>query len=370
MKYIIIVTLYFISNSAQAIHVLFICPTDGKNHFWQQVENVAHAASDDLQINLEIIQSSRKRHLHKKVLYERLTKSDKPDYVIFLAVDGSAIAMFEHLEAAKIPFMTLERVVYPETLNQLGIPGYKYKHWLGEVFHDNIHAGELLADALIKQAKESSSSDTPLYISGIAGDKSGVSENRKQGLLNAIERHPDIQLNQVVYANFYKHLAQQRFSGLLNRYERTHIVWTAGDAMALGVIDEAKFKGLKANQDFVVGGIDWTPAGLNAIEQNKLTASVGGHFMQVAWALIKIYDHHFSYKRLTQGHQKPSYQMQLITKNNLGMYSVLQNNPPWDAIDFSKLSQKNKKNHKGEQFDLTSLLPMLDQAKLKATPQK
>ncbi|WP_019026139.1 hypothetical protein [Colwellia piezophila] len=97
--------------------------------------------------------------------------------------------------------------------------------------------------------------------------------------------------------------------------------------MALGVADIANEQGKTINQNIFIGGFDWTVEALQAIKGNRYTASVGGHFMQVAWAMVKIYDHNKGKAAFTIGSNAPSYQLQLIDRDNIADYQVLLNNP-------------------------------------------
>ena len=77
------------------------------------------------------------------------------------------------------------------------------------------------------------------------------------------------------------------------RYSNIDIVWAASDGMALGVMDAISSGHSKISRESIlIGGVDWTPEAIRMIQQNHIDASVGGHFMQAAWALVKIYDHH------------------------------------------------------------------------------
>ena len=61
-------------------------------------------------------------------------------------------------------------------------------------------------------------------------------------------------------------------------------------AMEIGLGDQAKQRTM--NHDLFIGGVDGLDEAIDQIAQGKLTASIGGHLMEAAWALILIHDYH------------------------------------------------------------------------------
>jgi len=109
MNRIFVGLIFFLAFSAQAIEVTFINPSFKGSPFWQEVSDIANVAASDLNISLKIIYSGGHRLLQKEQIDKLITQENKPDYVIFLPYDGTALATFNKLEQAKLPFVTLER---------------------------------------------------------------------------------------------------------------------------------------------------------------------------------------------------------------------------------------------------------------------
>lgn len=130
--------------------------------------------------------------------------------------------------------------------------------------------------------------------------------------------------------------------------------------MALGVIDVAKTQRKIINQNIFIGGFDWTAEALQAIENDQYTASVGGHFMQTAWALINIYDHHNGKQLPSYTENKPTYQLNLIDRNNIDDYQILLNNPDWDKVNFRQLSLSHQAKPTHYQYDFSVILAELN----------
>jgi len=360
MNRIFVGLIFFLAFSAQAIEVTFINPSFKGSPFWQEVSDIANVAASDLNISLKIIYSGGHRLLQKEQIDKLITQENKPDYVIFLPYDGTALATFNKLEQAKLPFVTLERSLFHDLQIKLGTPGETFNYWLAEIYHDNKKAGALLAKALIKASNTKFPSKDSINVAGISGDISGHSNERNAGLIATLAQSADFSLTQIVNARWERKQAGQVFIGLLRRYRDIQVVWSASDTMGLGVADIAATQGKTLNHDLFVGGFDWTAQALQAIKNNRYTASVGGHFMQTAWALVKIYDHHQGKLVLTKTTSEAIYQLNLIDRHNIDDYQVLLNNPNWDKVDFHKFSLIHQPQLSHYQFDFSIILTELN----------
>jgi len=361
MNKLLLIVFLLLTFPASAINVTFINPSMQGNGFWDQVNRVAFAAANNLNISFKVVQSGGHRLLQKEIINNIISQEFKPDYVIFLPYDGTAFDTFTKLEHAKIPFVTLERTVFPDLQNKLGVPQQYFKFWLGEIYHDNKKAGRLLASALFQASKQSLAVTNNLNVVAISGDMSGHSSERNAGLIEELEQDSNFALAQIVNARWERKIAGNMFIGLFRRYQDIQVVWTAADVMALGVADVASGHGKTINQDLFIGGFDWTSEALQAIKENRYTASVGGHFMQTAWALVKIYDYSNGKQAFSGNDNLPSYQLQIIDKNNIDDYQVLLNNPNWDKVDFLQFSLTHQANLTRYQFDFYKVLNQLNQ---------
>ncbi len=244
------------------------------------------------------------------------------------------------------------------------MPQQKYHYWLGEIFHNNINAGKLLADTLIEQAVKVSNKQA-LTAVGIAGSFSGESNQRTLGLEQSIQTHNNVELLQVVPAIWSRERSRHIILQLTERFGEIDIAWAASDSMALGVLDSLKSGYPKINPKLAIGGIDWTVEAIQAVKQGDLAASVGGHIMQTVWALVKIYDHHHGIKVFAQGENTPSYDLEVILKNNILRYFVLANKVNWQVVDFTQFTRLHtKQDHYQFSFDL--ILKALNNAPNKA----
>jgi len=360
MKKIVLLFCLLLTFPVHCIEVIFINPSINDSPFWQRVEQVATSAAKDLNIEFKVYNSGGHRLWQKKTIDKIINQESKPDYIIFLPYDGTVLETFTKLEQAKIPFITIERTTFMNIQTELGQPRGKFKFWLGEIYHNNKKAGQLLANALFKASEKNKVSKNNLNVIGISGEFSGQSNERNSGLIAEIEQSSEFSLAQIVNAHWDRELASHKFTGLLKRYDNTLIVWTAADIMALGVADIAKQNGKVVNKNLFIGGFDWDIEALKGIEENTYTASVGGHFMQVGWALVKIYDHNKGKQAFNFGNNAPSFELQLIDRDNISDYKVLLNGPDWDKVNFSQFSMFHQTDSTHYQFDFAKVLAELN----------
>ncbi len=176
---------------------------------------------------------------------------------------------------------------------------------------------------------------------------------------NSVKKYPKVEIAKVVNGNWLRELAASKYSILLKKHTEIDIVWTASDSMALGVINQATKYNLQANTDYVIGVFDWLPEAIIAIKNGNMTASVGGHFMQGAWALTKIYDHHQGKNVFKVDDDTPYVSMQVIDKNNVGYYISLADTLNLDNINFAEFSLShtaNKSPELGYQFTMEAFM--------------
>ncbi len=346
-------------SASWGVNITFVNPSVPGTPFWDRVSAAARAAANDLNFNLSIVYGGDNRIFHFDAIKKIAESQYKPDFVIFMPFDGNAIHTFQLLEHAKIPFVTIERTVHADKQAELGLPQVKFHYWLGEVFHDNVSAGKLLANSLINAASEQSKR-SDLKIAAISGSFSGESSHRVEGLQASLNQHDDVHLLQVVHANWSRERSRRIIYQLANRFGEIDIVWAASDGMALGVLDSVASGDKNLNPNIVVGGIDWTVEAIEQVSQGNLVASVGGHFMQAAWALIKLYDHQHNVNVFKKGVSGKSYELEAITQKNIEHFRFLAQKVDWDKIDFKSFTLTHSKQAQ-YQFSFTHLVQLLQQ---------
>jgi ABC-type sugar transport system substrate-binding protein len=318
-----------------AIQVLMISPSYKSDPFFSQVDEVARYAAASLGFELTLLHGDGNRLIQKKILQSYL-KERKPDYLILQAYPGTGQELFDYLHRQQIPTITLEHILLDKEQPLVGRPGEKYPYWLGEIYHNNQEAGQLLMQALLKKCHASASSGFSDVV-GVNGAYGFESDQRAAGAEAAVKTTPPFKLQQIVHANWVRDVAYTQTLQLMRRYPQSRVIWSASDWMALGAIEALQSQQLDVN-DFCIGGFDWIPAAVEKIREGELTASVGGHFLMAAWAMVAIYDHHQG--KLPTGllSDKPAFSLELLTKENFERYEPLLHLESWRQIDFREFS--------------------------------
>ena len=127
---------------------------------------------------------------------------------------------------------------------------------------------------------------------------------------------------------------------LLKRYTNINIIWCASDHMALAVIDAIEDIGKVVGVDILVGGFDWTPKAIASINNNKLTASIGGHFIMGALAIMAIYheEQGIRHNIFADKHYN-SFELALISQKNISQYIHLLQSETLTQVSFKELAQ-------------------------------
>ncbi len=130
------------------------------------------------------------------------------------------------------------------------------------------------------------------YITALSGDHSTVSTNRAKALLELNSRDKSFYLNQIFKFDWKSAVVKKEFKNIYRRYPNTDIFWSAGDQMALALVEKIQSLSSKPNKTISVGGFDWLPQALEKINSGEMTASVGGHMLMAGLAVILIKDYH------------------------------------------------------------------------------
>lgn len=281
-----------ISLSAHPLHFALFSPRDTQDAFWQPAEEFAKQTALQLNIKLSIWHTKGS----KVGMFKLLEKAQKNnvDAVIFPNVGKLALQMIKEAEQQKMPLLLLNADLRDDDIVLAGKPQQKYKYWLASLMPNDHQAGRLLGKHLIEQARDKNLVDKNgvvqiIAINGAIADT--PAQQRLAGLQKAIEEDGNSKLIRISYAYWLQKSAQYKAAHLAQRYPETSVFWTASDMMTIGVEKALAELGLIQGKDYLTGGVDWSREGLVAIKKNQMSTSVGGHFMDAAWAVIMLYDH-------------------------------------------------------------------------------
>ncbi|WP_062567093.1 ABC transporter substrate-binding protein [Pseudoalteromonas arabiensis] len=336
--------------AVEQFNVLFVNPSIKEEPFWQKVTDVMQAAAKQTNVDLDIIYGGANRHIQLEELKQYLKYNATPDYVVLINYPGGAEQSMSLLEKHKVKFITLEETILGAEREQVGEPKQHFKYWLGEVYHDNFKAGEQLGKALLDSAENAGQTAHFVAINGHYGTES---DTRSNGLKHFL-KNQQVELEQVVYANWNKTEATDKVRRLLHRYPQTNVIWCASDLMALGALDAVKEKN---NKQYFIGGMDWLDDNLRLIEQGRLTASAGGHFMMGAWALISLVDHHNGHSYWTNNNSI-KFLLGVITNQNVNDYNWIRDIEDWSTVPFDAFLLSGS-NNTAYQLDFERLHSLL-----------
>ncbi|MFT7558132.1 MAG: ABC-type sugar transport system substrate-binding protein [Flavobacteriales bacterium] len=342
-------------------HIVFINPsTPSGAPFWSAYTGFMKAAADDLGIELEVLYAGNDRGRNYSLAREALKREHKPDYLIHTYAAGQGLRTLAAANSANVPSVVVNTDISADELKRSGLPGEKYPLWLYHLSVDDQDAGYQLADYLIR--KRGALHDTELntaQVLAINGKAdSSASIFRLFGLQQAIAEH-DVQLMQQVHSTWTAADASSKLPLLLARHPQSSIVWCASDSLALGATESLKSLGKVPGVDVLVGGIDGLHGIESKIRSGAISASISGHFMGGAWALILVHDYH-------NGLQKSSFErqhrvkMQLISPENLSIYEPVLLPQNWSLIDFRKFSKLYHNESEQYEFSMDAALKYLD----------
>jgi len=330
--------------------------------FWSKVHDFMTATAQDLNVDLDILYYSGDYiGLAEKVEQKLRNKRIKPDLMIYHNHKKTVKQILDLGEKYKVKSLIFNSGLNQEERKVLGSPGEKYNEWICEMLPNDKEAGYTLLNALVKKAK--SKRNEPLEIIAIAGSKvSGASIRRLSGLEKALNEDKSLILNQIFYADWSSEKAYNAFDFIMGRYPNTTIFWTASDKMAMSIVKRGEEKGLKVGEDFFVGGIDWIKEVIPYIEEKRMTISVGGHYVEGAWALIVAYDY-LNGKNIDEVNKKkyvtnlyPITAVELIEYRDFDKILSIEN---INKIDFRKFSKQHNKSLKNYDFSLGKVIEML-----------
>ncbi|WP_440906420.1 substrate-binding domain-containing protein (plasmid) [Catenovulum sp. SX2] len=335
LSYFIGLFCLLISCNLSALNVVYVLPDYEEHQFWYWVADVVKAVGKQQQIEVEIYHVSNNRFTLAEKMTEVAARERKPDYVVFRPFQGSSQLVFETLERAKIPFITLERVFEGKEAELLKRPQQTFKFWLDEIEYDQKKAGAKLTEKLHQEFTKDNA-EKVAQLTGLGGVYDRVSSGREDGLRMYLRQTNKVLLNQVFPMQFSQAVLSQRFSRVLSRYPDTDIFWCASAQMALEVnLQSGKST---SGKKWYIGAFDWLPEAVEQIKTGKITALIGGHFLMGAQALINIIE-----KDRQQTSLKKDYQFELIDAVNVAQFSPFIKQHKWQQADYSKfiLSSNN-----------------------------
>ncbi|WNG62373.1 substrate-binding domain-containing protein [Archangium gephyra] len=321
------------------MRVVFLNALPSDNPWRDNVLGTLRAAANDLRIELTVLSVG---HWPGEVLErarEVMSGPGRPDYVLLTMHRGIGARLLELSKREKVPIFVINSGLLPADAGRLGGPRGHFPLWLGQMVPDEALAGRTLARLLLEASTRSRPPRASVRLVALEGrleDASGL--GRSEGLLQAVDEWEGAELLQKVSASWAVDAAWRKAELLLLRYPGLQVIWAANDNMALGALRAVEASGRRPGQDVVLGGMDWTPEALRAVHEGRLVASLGGHFLEGAWALVLLYDHHHGRDFVSEG---LDWRTSLLPVSRANVDAVLAwlGEGDWEAIDFRAFSK-------------------------------
>lgn len=354
--YMFVYLLILLGSSVNAtdnkINITYISHVDKNQTFGQSVHAFAKAAANDLDINLNI---QYPQHNLNRFEYIDFAKkifeiNPKPDFIIAIFYRKMSVALLELSRKYDVPVFIVNTNIPNDDLMDVGVPRDKYKNFLGVIAANEFQAGYKLAKYLIQESRDNKQKSI-IAISGPREATEAVERNK--GLSQAVKEAKNSVLYQTLYTNWEEEQAYILMKRILKRYENIDILWTASDGLALGAKRAIVESDTKMN--IIIGGIDWTKNGIDAVKNNELNATVGGHFMNAGFALVLLYDYFHGKDFKNELGTQIQLDMSLLTKENIKEYLDKFTTNNWDKINFKKYSKHLNPTFHTYDFSLDSL---------------
>jgi len=351
-----------ISAAQTPIKVAFLSPgPQGKQPFWTELAAFMQAAADDLGMDLEVVYANHRFEVEENARWIAHRK-DRPDYLVYIYQATSTRNMLPMLEEAGIRSVIINTDTIPLERALVGLPREKYAQWIGHIYPDDLLAGRMLADCLIREGidKGLTDNDRRLHIVGIGGSRDTTSGTyRMDGLLQALGDNPRAVLDRFVWADWEREKARVKTLALLDYHPDARVYWAVHDHTALGILDAVEGLGIKAGKNFLTGGIGWSAECIEAVRDGRMEAAIGGHFMDGAWALIMILDYHNGHDFAAPDPVLKS-EMRLLDRTNLDKYLPLLDRDNWKKIDFKRFTRTHNPRLRQYEFNPDAVVRQLN----------
>lgn len=345
------------------MRVCLLNPANDKDAFFGRMARFTKAAAESLGVELEVIEcgdaeQAADTEQMTRIAQELVSRPVRPHYAIVSNTRFTALATVPLLASAGIrTFLITEGLFFAER-RELGEPGQKHPNWIGELLPDDEQAGERLGSVLVEAARARGkvAADGKVHVVGLNGTQTIASVMRYKGLKDLAASRDGVTLNEVLPALWSHSEAKRITRDLMQRFPEATVIWAANDTMALGAAEVSEELGRHPGTDVFVGGIDWAPFAFEKIEQGVFAVSLGGHFMDGAWALTMLHDHHHG-RPFEDTRSRSTWAA--ATAENLATYRRLYDETRWSSIDFTRFSRVKRPELEAYDFSVDSVLKHL-----------
>jgi len=250
--------------------------------FWNSYVDFMKKGADELGVDLVV-----------------LNADNKPDQMIKsledLTAQGADGIIFTPYWATAVPGLTMAAqnntpVILTDTYADFAPQSEQFPNYVAFIGPSDRDAGKQMGEALFAALKPAD--DGKKYIAVVNGTAgTSVAIDRRAGLQDALDAHPDVVVVGEVDGNFVRDTSQTVFESLWQGNPKVQGVWAANGGTATGVMAAITNAGKVPGKDIIVVGMDLNPENVDAVEQGKLLFDIGGHWLQGGFALVTMYDY-------------------------------------------------------------------------------
>ena len=346
----------FMAAAAEPVSIGIFASLDAQHPFWNSMRGFEEAGAKSLGMESRWYFANSDQFLACRQMAEAIRGASPIRGALITNFKAQGPRFLEWMASRRVPTITFVGF----DLKRLGAPREQNPYWIGAMEVDEQNVGYQLAKVLLERARQGhlQGPDGKLQVVAISGDvNSSLAQARERGLRQAMaEWSREAELDQVVStADWSQAEGRAKVTGLLRRYPAARVIWSANDAIALGVLDGTRELGRKPNLDFVTGGIDWAPEALRKVADGDLVCSIGGLRFQAGWAALLMYDylngHDFQGDVGTVIHLPTA----ILTRDSAGRF-LRDFGGDWHALDFRPLSKTRNPGLKKYDFSIKALL--------------
>lgn len=351
------------ARAEKGFSVGFLNPTiESNSPFYVLMENILHAAADDLGIELYIVYGKNNYRRMRQVGLE-LLETKKPDYFLTGYYLGATDYHLDYTKHNQTKLFMVTSSPTDDSEKEIGKPREKYSNFIGQLTPHDREFGYKEADVLIKKAKDLGLADKDGLVNMIAFggfDEDHASNARLAGLQGRIDAGKDAVLVKTILAGWNRDVSYKYTLELLRENPSIHAIWSTNDDMAIGCIEAAEEVGRKPGKDILIGGIDLSADAVGYVESGRQAVSVGGQFMEAAWSLIMLYDYHHGSDFGDQGNYIFHSKAYAVTKQNVADFKKYFLPADWGKIDFKRFTKTHNPDIKEYDFSLEAFQRILE----------
>lgn len=362
LKVLLVMSFIFQNSYAisKTLNVTLVSPSNDQDKFWNMVHSFAEASAQDLGIKLEIKKptDTLDRIDYLNALKEVFERKNKPDFVIAKFYDKVTLDILNLSQVNKVPIFIINSNIPKSDQKNVGRLRRKFETFVGHMAPNEKKVGYDLAKYLISEVRKTNENGRLKVAALITNKHDFKSKQRIEGLKRAVKEEFRVKLYKVEDSPNTKEEAYIQANRLIRKYYDLNVIWNSSDTLAMASKEAIDDKNL--SQQIITGGINWTSEGINAVKNKKISATIGGHFMDAGFALVLLHDFFNGKDFFEQFNSKIDSSMFLITSDNVDKYVNTFGLKHWEKIDFKKYSKVYTQSLKEYDFSLVTLFDNLE----------